>query len=531
MATAPLGWRIRRSFWTRWQTLRFGLNKPLEYGPPDPDRTSIGTRPLGEIQDGIPLRSVVAFDRLPVDESGLGMRALVGLGLFLNKVVPPMKTGLPEIDDEIGEAVEEAVPRRYRKSFRAPAMPDVYAGSGTPDLAELAVRSPYSVFLDHGDGDRLQWDFRMLGDFEHHDGAVFAQPAGAVRGGRYEWRTRGYSDRERGVRFGSTRRSRVVGVVATGGVRSIDAHGAHPALQLRPPRRRRPLGRRHPQRPTTGPSAVHAHVAAHLPQPLHELRNRPHAAVTRWRLRQHLQLHPRRADGVLRRDVRALRRADHRPRRRLGPGAVSMAHAKFEHPSHDNLRELFGGDARPCAALHRGLLRTSDEALRDDAAVVAWIEALDDADPERHRSTRSVAGLLASGLARSSPRVTSTRATWSTTWPAPRCGTTSCGPIGTRRGSTPTVGRIPVDVYQRMINNNFALQIKRAPDAGRLRAASHSTPQAGNCSPGSTPTAQRSRIGTTSTPAGPWRMEPEESRDQHERHDRADEGSHEGARR
>lgn len=503
MATAPLGWRIRRSFWTRWQTLRFGLNKPLEYGPPDPDRTSIGTRPLGEIQDGIPLRSVVAFDRLPVDESGLGMRALVGLGLFLNKVVPPMKTGLPEIDDEIGEAVEEAVPRRYRKSFRAPAMPDVYAGSGTPDLAELAVRSPYSVFLEHGDGDRLQWDFRMLGDFEHHDGlcSLSLRVLFAVDGTSGELAATQIESEA----FGSVRpddhawsESSRLAVCAASTHMALTRHynyvhlvgGDHWAVATR-----NHLPPDHPLFILLWPHIFHSLYTNYgtartqlLPDgDFVNIYSFTHAGLMAY------------YDAMYERyDVRITDPDADWTRRGLDG-------ARFEHPSHDNLREL-SAVLNDHARRYIEAYYTSDEALRDDAAVVAWMDALDELIPN------GIAPLAGGELTREGLARLAAGHIYEGSVVHDLAGTTLWDYQLWADRNPPRMyadgRRIPVDVYQRMIDNNYALQIKRAPllaDYGsvaldatgrQLFARFHA-----DC------TALQEQYDRT--PAGPWRMEPE----------------------
>ena len=502
MATAPLGWRIRRSFWARWQTLRFALNKPLEYGAPNPDRTSIGIRPLGEIQDGIPLRSVVAFDRLPKDESRLGMRVLVRLGLFFNKVVPPMQAGLPEIDDDIDDAVRQAVPNRYRKSFRAPVMPDVYGGSSTPDLAELAVRSPYSVFLERGEGDLLQWDFRMLREFEHHDGlcslgvrVLFAVDGttgeltateiesdafGSIRPGAYEW-----SESVRLVvcaaatHMALTRHYNYVHLVG----------GDHWAVATR-----NHLPPDHPLYRLLWPHISHSLYTNYATARTQLLPDGDFVNIFSF---THAGLMAYYDAMYERYDVRITDPDADWTRRGLDD-------LKSAHPSHDNLRDLstvINDHSRRYVEAYF----PSDEALRADTAVVAWIEALDELIPNGiaalagNRLTRAGLARLVAGHIYEGSVVHDLAGTslwdyqlWADRNP-PRMYADG--------------RRIPVDVYQRMIDNNFALQIKRAPllaDYGdvALDAGGRSlfTRFHADCA------ALQEQYDRT--PAGPWRMEP-----------------------
>ncbi len=165
----PLSWKIRKWFWTRWQALRFSLSKPQKIGLPKPNTKKIEVVPFKQAHNDIPMEMVLVFERLPKEEAKLGMRLVVAVGLFLNRLLPPMKAGLPEIDADINETLKYGLTSSYRKGFRAPVLPHTYDGVGKPELEDLAVQSPYSVFLERGADGIVQWDFRSLGDFEHQE--------------------------------------------------------------------------------------------------------------------------------------------------------------------------------------------------------------------------------------------------------------------------------------------------------------------------------------------------------------------------
>ena len=105
----------------------------------------------------------------------------------------------------------------------------------------------------------------------------------------------------------------------------------------------------------------------------------------------------------------------------------------------------------------------SDDEIRADVAVVAWVADLNrrlpvGVDPETWPSCKL-------------HRSTAWPGWWpsSCTWPpsstrswAPASGTTSCGPTPTRCGCACNGGRDPLDHYQRLVNFNFILNVKRA---------------------------------------------------------------------
>ena len=163
----PRGWKAKRWLWTRWHTLRYSLAKPQDIGPPNPDQERIEVIALADSQPGILAENVQVFATLPKDEKSFGMRASVAFALFSNKYLRPMNSGLPAIDPDINKAVDYGLSGGYAKAFRPPVLPDIYAGDGLPELGDLAVESPYSVFLTRGSDGTLEMDFTILGEFEH----------------------------------------------------------------------------------------------------------------------------------------------------------------------------------------------------------------------------------------------------------------------------------------------------------------------------------------------------------------------------
>ena len=103
----------------------------------------------------------------------------------------------------------------------------------------------------------------------------------------------------------------------------------------------------------------------------------------------------------------------------------------------------------------------SDDDLADDEALGAWIDDLDERLPHGVRSVAGEGGDDDEPAWRpcSPPSCTSPR--WSTRSPGAGSGTTSSGATSLRCACTRTAGASPVDVYQRLVNANFNLNVHR----------------------------------------------------------------------
>ena len=149
--------------------MRFKLaKKRLIEPPPELHEGMIPLVPFAEVPHlDLPLERVRTFGRLPESEKRGSTRALVHLALWLTRRFSPMQPGVGEIDDDIEHTLGRHVAKGYRKAFRAPVRPAAFAGPD-PDLADLAVRGPYALFLERDDTGDLHWDLRVLGRAEHH---------------------------------------------------------------------------------------------------------------------------------------------------------------------------------------------------------------------------------------------------------------------------------------------------------------------------------------------------------------------------
>ncbi len=497
-----LSWKIRKWFWARWQTLRFSLNKPRKIGLPKPNTKKIEVVLQKQANAKIPLEKVLVFERLPKEEAKLGMRVLVAVGLFLNRLLPPMKAGLPEIDADINETLKYGLTSSYRKGFRAPVLPHAYDGVGKPELEDLAVQSPYSVFLQRGAEGLVQWDFRSLGDFEHQEGlrslglrVVFSESddtrtltAREIESGEYGAVRRGDSDWEA---------SKTLAVCAATTHLSLTRHfnyvhlisGNHWDVATR-----NHLPTNHPLYRLVWPhifNSLYTNYGVTRVQMLPDGDFVNMFSFTHGGLMKYY-------DAMYERYDIAITDPEADWERR------GLADAKFDCPSHENLRELFNvmheHARRYIYAYYEG-----DEELQKDKAVAEWLQGLDTLIPNGLNRALD-GGVTRDGLARVIGAYIYE-------------GNTVHDMVGTTlwdyqlwADRNPTRiyrdgRRMPVDVFQRIINNNFALQLRRAPmlaDYGHLaldsKGAALFKQFYESCR------ALQDRY--DQTPAGPWRMEP-----------------------
>jgi len=168
--TLPLSWRIRRGFWNRLAVVKFRGNKPVDIPlPSDPGR-AVTAVPMAEVYSGIPVRAIPVGDHVPEDESSAFKRGFIRAQIGLYSVFPPMQAGLPPISEDPQRALDEAYTAAHRALFPAPLVPDEYAGEDRPDLGELALESPFACYLQNTPEQGLHWDLSHLGGYAHHPG-------------------------------------------------------------------------------------------------------------------------------------------------------------------------------------------------------------------------------------------------------------------------------------------------------------------------------------------------------------------------
>jgi hypothetical protein len=498
----PRSWKAKRWLWARWHTLRYSLAKPQTIGPPKPDQERINTIALGAAQPGIPAEKVQVFATLPKDEKSFGMRVSVSVALLSNKYLPPMDPDLPEIDPDIDKALAYGLSDGYAKAFRAPILPHIYAGAGLPELGDLAVQSPYSVFLTRGSDGILEMDFTMLRDFEHQEGlrslgvcVRFSESAetGKVTAREIE------SDEYGTVHTVDPEweASVAVAVCAATTHMSLTRHfnyvhlisGNHWEIATR-----NNLAPNHPLYRLVWPHIFNSLFTNHAITAVQMLPDGDFVNMFSFTHEGLMKYYDAMYEAY---DIRMTDPEADWDRRGLDGST-------FNAPSHENLCEMFDlmydHTKRYVNAYYE-----SDEDLQDDRSVSAWLSDLDSLIPNGLNGALS-SGLTRDGLARVIAAYiyegnTIHDLTGTSLWDYQLW--VDRNPVRIYKDGR----RLPVDVYQRLIVNNFALQIKRAPmlaDYGQValddQGAALFAQLYQEC--------QSLQDRYDQTAAGPWRMEP-----------------------
>lgn len=504
--SSSFSWKLRKRIWSVVPVFRFNhAPKPESIAEPKPNERKIAVLPFGQAYPEIPLKNVLVFDRLPKEEdgfSGFKMRAFLAFELLLKRMASPMQENLSEIDADIGKALADGLTEDYRKAFRAPTLPKSFEGAGKPELGDLAVESPYSVFLERGADGLLQWDFRVLGDFEHHEGlrslglrVVFSESAdtrrltateidsrelGTVRNGDPDWAAaKTLAICAATTHLSLTRHFNYVHLV-TGNHWDVATRNHlpsdHPLYRLVWPHLSNSLYTNHGiTRPQLLPNGDFVNIFSFT-----------HDGLMKY------------YDAMYERYDVSVTDAERDWERR------GLADASFECPSHENLCDLFD-------VMHQHAKRyvdayyASDEDLQADQDVGAWLEGLEALIPN------GIKGALGGGLGKDGLARLIAGYIYEGNTIHDLVGTTLWDyQLWADRNPTRVYQdgrRVPVDVFQRMINNNFGLQLERAPllaDYGHLaldtKGAALFTRFYEDCK------ALQARYDQSA--AGPWRMEP-----------------------
>lgn len=113
-------WALRKRFWNRIAMAKFSRNKPAVIPIPGDDKRKLKPVSLASQFSGIPIPNILVADHVPADEA-----------------------------------------ERLK-------LPDEYKNRA--DLGYLAIAGPYACFVEKAPEGGYQWDFRKLERYEHHEG-------------------------------------------------------------------------------------------------------------------------------------------------------------------------------------------------------------------------------------------------------------------------------------------------------------------------------------------------------------------------
>ncbi|MFY0583989.1 lipoxygenase family protein [Cystobacter fuscus] len=149
-------------------TIKYRGNKPTSIPVPRPSRRKLQAVSLSSRMPEIPISNLLIADHVPPDELSRLKQLVYDAQRKLQRLLPPMREGLPPIDDDPQAALDAAYTRAHRALFGPPRLPAEYTGD--IELGRLAVASPYACYLERAPEGGYQWDFRQLGRYERHPG-------------------------------------------------------------------------------------------------------------------------------------------------------------------------------------------------------------------------------------------------------------------------------------------------------------------------------------------------------------------------
>ncbi|MFT7597902.1 MAG: hypothetical protein ACI8TP_000822 [Acidimicrobiales bacterium] len=177
-------WVLRRAFWNRLATLKFGGQKATVIPEPSSDGRWVKLMPLGQKYPELTVGGVVVADHVPRDEAEPLKQKVTRLQAVGVRRVSPMQPGLPSVPPDADKALSWAFTGRHAGLYPRPQRPaDLGLGVGSDGLARqvnnregtlgaLAVASPYAAYLRAAGPGRFEWNLAELGAYECHDGLV-----------------------------------------------------------------------------------------------------------------------------------------------------------------------------------------------------------------------------------------------------------------------------------------------------------------------------------------------------------------------
>lgn len=168
--TLPPSWRVRRWIWDSMFLLIFRGKKALPIPlPPAGDQPKMNAIPLSTRIPQIGISNILVADRINPDEFSRKMQIAYAIRRFMYRFYPANQPDLPPIDRDMKKAMSEAFTARYARLYPPPQLPPELADPDAPDLGGLAVASPYACFLERRNGEYV-WDFSDLDGPQLHQG-------------------------------------------------------------------------------------------------------------------------------------------------------------------------------------------------------------------------------------------------------------------------------------------------------------------------------------------------------------------------
>jgi arachidonate 15-lipoxygenase len=165
---SPILWKTRKTVWDGLGILKFRGAKPAVIPIPRDDPKKLSGVPFVSQLPNIPISNILVADRVPDDEASFLKRKAYDLQVGLYGTFGPMQDDLPPIEADPQKALNEAYTNAHRRLYPAPILPPELRDA--PDLGFLAVAGAFSRYVERAPEGGYHWDFRDLGDYEHHPG-------------------------------------------------------------------------------------------------------------------------------------------------------------------------------------------------------------------------------------------------------------------------------------------------------------------------------------------------------------------------
>lgn len=164
-----LKWKLKKSVWNWFLVQKFRGGKPRHAPRPQDSSRKIGRIPLCQRYPSIPISDILVADYVPPDESKWFNLAVCSFqAKVLYRYFPPKVAGLPPIGSDPLAALDAAYTSAHRKCLPAPVIPVEY--QRPIDLGWLAVAGPYFCYLQRASEGGYEWDLRDLDRYERHPG-------------------------------------------------------------------------------------------------------------------------------------------------------------------------------------------------------------------------------------------------------------------------------------------------------------------------------------------------------------------------
>jgi hypothetical protein len=162
-------WAARRSLWNRIAVLKFAGSEVVQIPLPGGDEAPVRAVRLSSRFPGIDIDRVLVAERIPTDEDDARAERFYRVMARLFRAFGPHLAGLPPVPEDRTQALAAAYTGAHRRLFPPPVLPEEFRDL---DLGALATAGPYAHYLTANGPDTYQWDLRALDDYEVHPGLV-----------------------------------------------------------------------------------------------------------------------------------------------------------------------------------------------------------------------------------------------------------------------------------------------------------------------------------------------------------------------